>query len=62
MCAIFQLFGVWDNALNIAVPLLSVVILIQSIQEQKDHKTVAIFGYCCFTAMVIMILGAWFLR
>ena len=57
--AALQLLGVWDRALNIAVPLLSALILIQSIQEQKENKKVsAIIGYVCFVAMVVMIIGA----
>ena len=33
--AVLQIKGVWDKALNVAIPLLSVLILIQSIQEHK---------------------------
>ena len=59
MGAALQLLGVWDRALNIAVPLLSALILIQSIQEQKENKKAsAIIGYVCFVAMVVMIIGA----
>ena len=57
--AVLQLTGVWNRALNIAVPLLSALILIQSIQEQKENrKASAIIGYVCFVAMLIMIIGA----
>ena len=57
--ATLQIMGVWDRALNIAVPLLSALILIQSIQEQKENKKAsAIIGYVCFIAMVVMIIGA----
>ena len=57
--AALQLLGVWDRALNIAVPLLSALILIQSIQEHKEQKKAsAIIGYVCFAAMVVMIIGA----
>ncbi len=57
--AALQLTGVWDKALNVAIPLLSVLILIQSIQEHKEQKkTSAIVGYVCFVAMVVMIIGA----
>ena len=57
--AALQLMGVWDRALNIAVPLLSALILIQSIQEQKENKKAsAIIGYVCFAAMVVIIIGA----
>ena len=57
--AALQLLGVWDRALNVAVPLLSALILIQSIQEQKENKKASsIIGYVCFIAMVVMIIGA----
>ena len=57
--AVLQTTGVWDKALNVAIPLLSVLILIQSIQEHKEQKKAsAIVGYVCFAAMVIMIIGA----
>lgn len=57
--AALQLTGVWKRSLNIAVPLLSALILIQSIQEQKENrKASAIIGYVCFAAMVVMIIGA----
>ena len=56
--AVLQITGVWDKALNVAIPLLSVLILIQSIQEHKEQKKAsAIIGYVCFAAMVVMIIG-----
>ena len=59
VAAVLQITGVWNRALNIAVPLLSALILIQSIQEQKENKkALAIIGYVCFAAMVVMIIGA----
>ena len=57
--AALQITGVWNKALNVAIPLLSVLILIQSIQEHKEQKKAsAIVGYVCFVAMVVMIIGA----
>ncbi|MBE6651339.1 MAG: hypothetical protein E7613_08510 [Ruminococcaceae bacterium] len=57
--AALQLTGVWDKALNVAVPLLSMLILIQSIQEHREQKKAsAIVGYICFVAIVVMIIGA----
>ena len=57
--AVLQITGVWVKALNVAIPLLSVLILIQSIQEHKEQKKAsAIIGYVCFAAMVVMIIGA----
>ena len=61
--AVLQITGVWDKALNVAIPLLSVLILIQSIQEHKEQKKAsAIVGYVCFVAMVVMIIGALFVK
>ena len=57
--AVLQITGVWDKALNVAIPLLSVLILIQSIQEHNEQeKASAIVGYVCFVVMVVMIIGA----
>ena len=57
--AVLQITSVWDKALNVAIPLLSVLILIQSIQEHKEQKKAsAIVGYVCFVAMDVMIAGA----
>jgi len=57
--AALQLTGVWDKALNVAIPLLSVLIMIQSIQEHREQKKAsAIIGYICFVAMIVMIVGA----
>ena len=57
--AVLQITSVWDNALNVAIPLLSGLILIQSVQEHREQKKVsAIVGYACFVAMVVMIIGA----
>jgi len=62
VCATLQISGVWDKALHIAIPLLSVLILIQSIQEHRENKKVsAIIGYVCFAAMAVMIAGALFI-
>ena len=61
--AVLQITGVWDKALNVAIPLLSVLILIQSIQEHREQKRAsAIVGYVCFVAMVVMIIGALFIK
>lgn len=59
VCAVLQIIGLWDNALSVAIPLLSIVILIQSIMEHREKKMAsAIVGYVCFVAMVVMSIGA----
>lgn len=54
--AALQLLGVWENAINFAVPLLGVVLLLQSIQEWKAKRKVALFGFC--TALFIFVCTA----
>ena len=57
--ASLQILNVWDDALMIAIPLLSLVILIQSIQEHRaGKKTSAIIGYICVAIMIICCVGA----
>lgn len=57
--ASLKLLDVWDDALVVAVPLLSVLILIQSIQEHRNNKkTSAIIGYICVVIMVVMCTGS----
>ena len=57
--ASLQIMGVWDKALNIAVPLISALILIQSIQEQKgfsNHWLCLFHGYGCYDYRSIFIM------
>ena len=44
--AALQLLGVGDKAINLAVPLMGIVLLIQSVQEWKKQRGIAIFGLC----------------
>ena len=59
VCAALKLLDIWNNALTVAIPLLSVVILIQSVQEHREHKkTSAIIGYICVGLMIAMCIGS----
>lgn len=60
--AALQLFGVWDKAINLAAPLIGVVLLIQSIQEWKQHRGVAIFGLCAALFIFGCTIVVWFVR
>lgn len=46
VCALLQLTGVWDRAINAAVPLLGLSLLIQSLQEWKQNRKTAVLGLC----------------
>ena len=58
--AALQLLGVWDKAINLAAPLMGIVLLIQSIQEWKQHRSVAIFGLCAALFIFGCAIVVWF--
>lgn len=60
--AALQLLGVWDKAINLAAPLIGVVLLIQSIQEWKQHRGIAIFGLCAALFIFGCAIVVWFVR
>lgn len=45
--SMLQLLGVWEKAINVSAPLVGVVLLVQSIQEWKKSRGVAVFGLLC---------------
>ena len=58
--AALQLLGVWDKAINLAAPLMGIVLLIQSAQEWKQHRGVAIFGLCAALFIFGCAIVVWF--
>jgi len=58
--ASLQLLGVWDKAINIAAPLMGIVLLIQSVQAWKKQRGVAIFGLCAALFIFGCAIVVWF--
>ena len=58
--AALQLLGVWDKAINLAAPLMGTVLLIQSVQEWKKQRGVAIFGLCAALFIFGCAIVVWF--
>lgn len=58
--AALQLLGVWDKAINLAAPLMGIVLLIQSAQEWKQQRGVAIFGLCAALFVLGCAIVVWF--
>ena len=58
--AALQLFGVWEKAINLAAPLMGIVLLIQSVQEWKKQFGVAIFGLCAALFIFGCAIVVWF--
>ena len=56
-----QLLGVWDKAINLAAPLLGVVLLLQSVQAWKQQRDVAIFGLCAALFVSGCAIAVWLL-
>ena len=56
--AALQLSGVWDGAINYAVPLVGVQLLVTSIQEWKQNRVSSIVGLVCavfvFTCAIVV--------
>lgn len=62
MIAAIQLLGIWDNAINLAVPLLGALILAQSIQDWKTSRGAAILGLCSAIFIFICSFVVFFMR
>lgn len=60
--ASLQLLGVWDKAINLAAPLVGIVLLAQSVQEWKQRRGVAIFGLCAALFIFGCAIVVWFVR
>jgi len=60
--SVLQLCGVYEKATYISTPLMGIVLLISSVQEWKQRRSVAIFGLCAAVFIfictgVILLLG-----
>lgn len=51
--ACIQIFGIWENAIDVLEPFLGLLMLIQAIRNWKKNKVVAIVSLCA----AIFILG-----
>lgn len=58
--ASLQLFGVWDKAINMAMPLIGVVFVIQAIQEWRQRRSIAIFELCASLFIFGCAIVVWF--
>ena len=58
--AALQLLGVWEKAINLAAPLMGIVLLIQSAQEWKQQRGVAILGLCAALFVFGCAIVVWF--
>lgn len=58
--AALQLMGVWDKAINLAAPLMGIVMLVQSVQEWKKQRGIAIFGLCAALFILGCTIMVWF--
>ncbi len=59
--ALLQIFGVWNKANFVAIPLLAISLILQTVQEWKDRRGVAIFSlvavvfvFVCTVAIILL--------
>ena len=60
--AALQLSGVWDGAINYAVPLVGVQLLVTSIQEWKQNRVSSIVGFVCAVFVFTCAVAVFFVK
>lgn len=64
-CIVFAcltIFRVWMDGINVAVPLMGVNQVIQSIGEWKERRGSAVFGFCAAAFIFGCSVVVWFVR
>jgi len=62
VCALLHIFLIWDKALHVAVPLIGIQLLIESIQEWRKNRISAVFGFCAALFMFVCCAVVWFMK
>ena len=60
--AALQLSDVWDGAINYAVPLVGVQLLVTSIQEWKQNRVSSIVGFVCAVFVFACAIAVFFVK
>lgn len=53
--AVLQLAGVWENAGYVYLPLIAVLMLIQTVESWRQNKTIAILSLCAAVLILIEV-------
>jgi len=59
VCALLRLFHVWEQAMNVGMPLLCTTMLIQSVQEWRLNRTSAIINLCAALFAFVCCAVVW---
>ncbi len=59
VCALLRLFHVWEQAMNVGMPLLGTAMLIQSVQEWRQDRTSAIINLCAALFVFVCCAVVW---
>jgi len=59
ICALLRLFHVWEQAMNVAMPLLGTAMLIQSVQEWRQDRVAAIGNACVALFIFVCCAVVW---
>lgn len=60
--AIIHILGIWDDAINVYVPLTGVISLLQAIQNWKRARVAAIFSLCAAIFVFAVTIFIWVMR
>jgi len=60
--ASLQLWGIRENAIHLNAPLMGVVLLLQSIQDWKQHRAAAGFSLCAAAFVFACAMVVWFVK
>lgn len=58
--AVAQITGLHPKAINVAVPLLGLMLLLQGIGSLKTDKAAAIIGFCCAAFIFVVSVVVFF--
>ena len=59
--ALLQLFGVWENALDAAIPLMGVMLAAQALREWRGQRSVAILSLVTAAVVFGCAIAVWIL-
>ena len=60
--AALQLCGVWDNAINYAVPIVGLNLLVVSFQEWKKNRISSVVGFVCAVFILVCSIVVYFYK
>lgn len=61
ICALLRLLHIWEQAMNLGMPLLGTAMLIQSVQEWRKNPVSAVGNLCVALFIFVCCAVVWFM-